>query len=66
VDLPHFVSPCVGELDGGQIGNLMELCDTAAPSIFLRAGCGRPTLQWQRACKALGVDENYRTNAVPG
>jgi hypothetical protein len=34
VDLPHFVSPCAGVLDGGQIGNLMELCDTTAPSNF--------------------------------
>jgi hypothetical protein len=36
-----LLSPCADELDGSQIGNLMELCDTTAPSIFLRAGCGR-------------------------
>jgi hypothetical protein len=40
VDLPHFVSACAGVLDGGQIGNLMELCDTTTPSIFCELGAG--------------------------
>ena len=35
-----LLSPCAGELEGGQIGNLMELCDTTAPSIFYELGVG--------------------------
>jgi hypothetical protein len=29
-----LLSPCAGELDGSQIGNLMELCDTTASEYF--------------------------------
>jgi hypothetical protein len=35
VDLPHFVSPCAGELHGSQIGkDLMELRDTTMRDFF--------------------------------
>ena len=67
MDLPHFVSPCAGVLDGSQIGNLMELCDTTAPSIFFcklgvggqhaprRVQCAGDTLQQQHTARRLAI-----------
>jgi hypothetical protein len=55
VDLPHFVSPCAGELDGSQIGNLMELCDTAAPSISFG-----PRYYWPGNMSNTVYDRRYR------
>ena len=61
--LLHFVSPRAGELDGSQIGNLMEHCDTTAPEFFCELDVGALGLSHTRSSVAFSMNSRRADKA---